>query len=200
MIRRILALTLAGLVVALAHSFAVAEDKKAEMVPNPYYTGWKDFKKGTTATHDEKTVYGPETEKFIPGGIDHKTVLYKLQEVSPDKAVVQTRVIDHDFFSTIESAPTKISYPAEVNKAYFESFLYNVGAKLTDGEATVMGKKVACKIFQGTSKSGDEETTKKITFSKEVPGGIIERITTVKSGGKVTAETTVTLKEYKIAE
>lgn len=198
--RRILALALMGLVGAVAQSQATAQDKKADTVPNPYYVGWKAFKKNTTATVEEKTVYGGDSAKLVPGGVDSKTILYKLVEVGGDKAVVQTRVIERDFLSTIESAPTRITYPATVDKAHFEALVHEAGAKLTDAEVMVLGKKTACKVFMGSSKNGTEETTKKIVFSASVPGGIVEQVTTVKSGDKLVAQTTVKLKDFKAAE
>jgi hypothetical protein len=194
-----LSLALLAVIACLVIGPVVAQEK-GEMVTNPHYHGWKDFKKGTTATMEEKTVYHDESEKFVPGGVDFKTVHYKLLEVTPEKAVVETRVIDHDFLSSIESAKTKITYPAKVDKAAFEAVVHDVGAKLTDAEVEVLGKKVMAKVFTGTHKIGPEETMKKITFSKDVPGGIVERVTTVKRDGKVVTETTVKIKEFKAAE
>ena len=66
MFRRLLSLALVALVVALVGGPLAAQDKKGETVPNPYYLGWKDFKKNTTATVEEKTVFGGEAAKTAP--------------------------------------------------------------------------------------------------------------------------------------
>lgn len=199
MIRRALSLVVIASVIAVGFGSAVAQEKAAT-VDNPYYAGWKDFKEKTTATHEEKTVYHGDAAKDVPADGDVKIVTYALSKVNPDNVVVTTTVVDYDFLSTIESAKTKITYPAKVNKANFEALLHKADAKLTDAKVTVMGKEVAAKVVTTSTKSGNEETDRKFTFSFAIPGGLIEKTTKVKVGGKLVAETTVTLKSYKVAE
>src|SRR6476620_10895451 len=104
-------LTLA-LAVALTLS-ARAEDDKDGMVDNPKYGFWTKFPVNSTSTYHEVTKHhGPEKENF-PGGVDEKTVTYKLQAKPKDKVVVLTTVVEEDFLSTVESSPTKITYPAK---------------------------------------------------------------------------------------
>jgi hypothetical protein len=201
MFRRILAIVLVSLIVPLAFGPVAAQDQKAEAVDNPYYMAWKDFKEKTTATHEERTVYSGEAAKMAPAGGELKVVTYTLTKVNPDSVVVSTEVAERDFLSTIVQAKTRIIYPAKVNKADLEALLQERGAKWTDTEATVPGgKKIAAKMLTTTIKNGPEETTRKTTFSYTIPGGIIEKVSTVKNDGKLVAETTVTLKSFKVAD
>ena len=94
-------------------SLGVRAADKDEMVENPYYKLWANHKEGSTVTLHEKTVFsGPEKEQY-PNGADEKEVTSKLLQVGRGSVVVQVTVTDHDFLSTIESAPTKKTYPID---------------------------------------------------------------------------------------
>ena len=104
--RWVVAAGVLGLAVPLAAGFRGDE----EMTENPYYKHWASFKKGTTAVHIEKTTFGDDATDELPGGVDEKTVKYKLVLVSPQRVVVESVVFEKEFLSTTESAPTKTSY------------------------------------------------------------------------------------------
>src|SRR5262245_17212556 len=82
-----------------------------EMTENPKYKFWANFKKGATSTYTQTTKFhGPE-KASLPGGVEHKTITYRLVSANKDRAVVLTTVVDKDFLSTVESAPTRVTYP-----------------------------------------------------------------------------------------
>ena len=199
--RCLLAAGVLGLVVSLAAGFGGEE----EMADNPYYKHWAGFKEGTTVVHTEKTSFGDDASDELPGGVDEKIVRYKLLSVSPKRVVVEAIVFEKEFLNTTEAAPTKIIYPAKVNKAYLDAMLLAAGAKY--GQSTLkvkMGKEeetFKCKTIEGTRKKKGEEVHQKFWLSKEVPGGIVKRTrATMQGAGKLVAETTTLLRAYKVAE
>jgi hypothetical protein len=199
--RWVLAAGVLGLAVSLAPGFG-GDGEKAE---NPYYKHWAGFKEGTTVVHLEKTTFGDDATSELPGGVDEKIVRYKLLSVSPKRVVVEAVALEKEFLHTTESAPTKIIYPAKVNKAHLDAVLLAAGAKY--GEETLkvkVGKdemEIKCKTIEGTRKQKGEEVTQKFWLSTEVPGGIVKRTRTTTHGpGKMVAETTILLRSFKVAE
>jgi len=198
--RWVLAAGVIALVVSLAPGFGGGE----ETTENPYYKHWASFKEGTTVVHTEKTTFGDDATDELPGGVDEKTVIYKLVSVSPKRAVVERVVLDKEFLSTTESAPTKISYPAKVNKAHLEAVLLAAGAK--HGAETLkvkLGKgekAIKCMTIAGTRKKEGEEVRQEFWLSTAVPGGIVKRTRATMRDGKLVAETTTLLRSYKVAE
>ena len=188
-----------GLAVSLAPGFGADE----ETTENPYYKHWAGFKEGTTVVRTENTTFGDDATDELPGGVDEKTVEYKLVSVSPERVVVETTITEKGFLSTTESAPTKIIYPAKVKKAYLDAMLLAAGAK--HGEETLkvkVGKEemeVKCKTIAGTRKKKDEEVRQKFWLSTTVPGGIVKRTRVTMRDGKLEAETTTMLSSYRVA-
>jgi hypothetical protein len=184
--------------VMLSGVFAVSRaEKGGEMVDNPKYKFWANFKPGATSTYDEATKFhGPE-KASAPGGVERKTISYRLLSVTKDKAVVLTTVVEEDFLQTVESAPTKITYPAKVKKADLQAFLDEWNAKDGPEETIKVGsKEVKCKVKAGTQKEEGSTVVAKICFSETVPGGVVLHTRTTKEGDKVVAETTTTLKSF----
>src|SRR5262245_63136347 len=121
-------LVLAGWL-SLSVAAGPAEDGKDGMTENPKYRFWAKFKPGATSTYTQTTkLHGPE-KASLPGGVEHKTITYRLLSVSKDKVVVMATVVEEDFLSTVESAPTRITYPAKVKKANLEAFMQEWSAK-----------------------------------------------------------------------
>jgi hypothetical protein len=198
--RWVVAAGVLGLAVSLAAGFGGDE----ETTENPYYKHWASFKKGTTVVLTEKTTFGDDATDELPGGVDEKTVKYKLVSVSPKRVVVETTVIEKEFLNTTESAPMKITYPAKVNKAHLEAVLIAAGAKR--GEETLKvrvgkeEKEIKCNTIAGTRKKKSEDVKQKFWLSPTVPGGIVKRTRATMRDGKLVAETTTSLRSYSVAE
>jgi hypothetical protein len=197
--------SLSGLVavaaLAVLPSAAARAEEKDEMVPNPKYVYWANCKPGSTVTHIETTKFADAQAKLLaPDGIDVKEITYKLLSVSPEKVVVETVVVEHDFLSTIEQAPTKITFPAKIKKAHLEAIMREANAKPGEETIAVLGKQTMCKTFSGNYKEGDDQIERKIWFTDAVPGGIVQQTRTSKRDGKMVAETTVMTKAFKKAE
>jgi hypothetical protein len=184
---------LAGMVVlACGLSRASAEEAADEMVDNPLYKGWVGFHPGARATVKEKTV-------MADGSTEEKEIAYRLEKVSDKGAVVHTSVVTRELLSRIETAPTKIVYPAKVNKADLEAAVLNLNAKRGTETLKVLGKDLECMTFEVTRKKGNEEVKSKIWRSATVPGGIVKRVRTTSEDGKLVATTTTTLASYRVA-
>jgi hypothetical protein len=169
-----------------------------EMVTNPFYKYWATGKKGSTVTTVEKTAFpGPEKNAY-PDGVDEKVITSTLLEVTPEHVVVQVVVIEREFLDTIESAPTKKTYPAKVKKANLLGGLHGVEPKVGEEPLEVLGKKLTCTTFSGTEKKEGTEVDHKIWASDKVPGGIVKHTRVLKQDGKVVADTTIAVKSYKM--
>ena len=171
-----------------------------EMVTNPRYKGWADFKPGATVTHKEKTRFpaGSPAGKYYPAGVDERDVTYKLVSVSPDKVVVETVVLDYELLSQVEAAPTRIIYPAKVKRAYVEEAHERLKVKEGKEDVEALGKTYKCEWYETTRTTSDGEVvTRKRWIAAEVPGGILKEVTVTKKGDQVIAETTTTALEMK---
>ncbi len=141
-----------GMVLVVSPLLAVQAAEGDEMVANPLYKYWANHKPGSTVTLLEKNVLaGPEKEQF-PDGIDEKVVTTKLLKVTPDNVVVEVTVTERDFLKTVESAPTKTTYPAKVKKSHLQAGLHGVDPKIGKDTLTLVGKKFDCTTLSGTEK------------------------------------------------
>jgi hypothetical protein len=170
---------------------------KDEMVVNPYYKFWSKHKSGSTVTLVEKTAFtGPEKE-LVPDGIDEKEITYKLLSSTPDSVTVQVVVLEREFLSSVESAPTKKIYPAKVTPANLHAGLHGVDPKRGEEALEVLGKKLMCLTVSGTEKKEGTEIEHKVWLSETVPGGIVKHHRVTKQNGKTVADTTIAVKSYK---
>jgi hypothetical protein len=185
--------------VLLSGGFAAgrAADDGDEMVENPKFKLWASFKPGAHSTYTEATKYhGPE-KASVPGGVERKTISYRLLSASKDKVVVLTTVVEEDFLSTVESAPTRITYPAKVKKANVQAFLQEWNAKEGKDETIkVGGKDITCKVRAGSQKVEGGMVEAKFCYSDAVPGGVVLHTRTTREGNAIVAETTTTLVSF----
>ena len=185
------------LVVLLTGVAAGRAADKADLVDNPRFKFWANFKPGATSTYTQTTKFHGAEKASVPGGVEQKTITYRLLSVSKDKVVVLTTVVEEDFLSTVESAPTRITYPAKVKKENLQAILQEWNAKEGEDETIkVAGKEVKCKVRGGSSKVEGGTVEAKICYSDTVPGGIVLHTRTTRDGDTVVAETTTTLKSF----
>ena len=193
MLRRFLPALAALTCLALATARGADAD---EMVTNPRYKGWADFKPGATVVHKESTKFpaGSPQGKYYPRGVDEREITYKLVSLTPEKAVVETVVLDYELLSQVEAAPTRIIYPAKVKRAYVEEAHERLKVKEGKEDVEVLGKTHKnCEWYETTRMTADGEVvTRKRWIAAEVPGGIVKEVTVTKKGDQVIAETTAT--------
>ena len=171
--------------------FANAGDGKEEMVDNPAYASWANHKIGSTSTVLEKTTYSNEKDPTP----DEKVVTYTLSKVSPEGVVVQAVVVEQALLGTVESAPTKHTYPAKLKKSYLAVAAPDLNS--TQGEETISwnGRDLKCKTLTGSFVKDGETVEFKPWTNAEVPGGVVKRTRTVKEKDN-TITTTITLQSY----
>jgi hypothetical protein len=177
----------------------LAADSKDETVDNPFYKGWASSKVGSTVTHRETVRFpkdSPESKDY-PDGISTKDVTYTLLELTPEKAVVKTVVLDYEFFSTIEAAPTKITYPAKVKKTYLAELMSARGIKEGDEEIEALGKTYKCHTYEATIKSDSGVITRKTWANPAIPGGIVKRTNITHLGDKLVSEGTISVLKFE---
>src|SRR6476661_2164348 len=106
--------TFLGLAVVLM--FARSAYPGDDLVDNPMYKFWGSFKPGSTSVYHEVTKHSGAEKASLPGGKEDKLISYKLLSVDDKKAVVQVVVVEQEFLGALESAPTKMIYPAKIKK------------------------------------------------------------------------------------
>jgi hypothetical protein len=161
------------------------------MLDNPMYTGWAGFKPGATATVVEKTTYSGDTNP-IP---DQKVITYTLVSVSADKVVVRAVVVERELLGTVESAPTKHTYPAKLKKSYLAVAAPDLNAKKGEETITWKGKPIKCHTLYGSFKKEGEAVKFKAWINDNIPGGMVKRTRTTKQKDE-TITTTITLQSY----
>jgi hypothetical protein len=189
------------LVLAVLLSSGVAASRAADetdgMTENPKYKFWANFEPGATSTYTQATKLQGAEKATVPGGIERKTITYRLLNTNKGRAVVLTTVVEEDFLSTIESAPTRITYPAKVKKANLEAIMQEWSAKESEEESIKAGdKEISCKVRSGSHKVEGGTVEFKIYYSATVPGGVVKHTRVTKEGDKVVAETTTTLVSF----
>ena len=191
MLRTIRALLASGILVVFLPLPATAGEKDDEMVDNPMYTAWAKFKPGATSTVSQHTTYSGDTSP-VP---DRKTITYKLESVSPDKVVVSAVTVEQEVLGTIESPPTKHTYPAKLKKSYLAKAAPELQA--TKGEETITweGKEIKCRTLSGSYKKEGDTVEFKFWINDSVPGGFVKRTRTLKQKDD-TITTTTTLQSY----
>ncbi len=181
--------------------------EKAEMVANPAYKNWSEFKKGTSVTQKEividKSGDDPNTidATATPPGPNERLITYKLIDKSPERVVVQKIITEVEGGNLVEHPPLRIIYPARIAKKYTDQG--HPKSKVEDfkeGEEalTVQGKKIDCHWVESRIKIGDEESIAKVWAASDVvPGGTVRAITVKKQGGKVLFETKLDVVDIK---
>jgi hypothetical protein len=191
MLRTIRALLATGSLFVLLPLLGAAAGDKDEMVDNPWFAAWAGFKPGATATVVEKTTYSGDTNP-IP---DEKVVTYTLLSVSADKVVVRAVVVEQELLGTVESAPTKHTYPAKLKKSYLAVAAPDLNAKKGEDTITWKGRPIKCQTLYGSYKKEGEAVEFKAWLSDRIPGGVVKRTRTTKQKDE-TITTTITLQSY----
>ena len=189
MLRTIRALLATGSLFVLLPLLGAAEGD--EMVENPMYAAWAGFKPGAAATVLEKTTYRGN-QNPVP---DEKVVTYTLLSVSADKVVVRAVVVEQELLGTVESAPTKHTYPAKLKKSYLAVAAPDLNAKKGEDTITWKGRPIKCQTLYGSYKKEGEAVEFKAWLSDRIPGGVVKRTRTTKQKDE-TITTTITLQSY----
>ena len=189
------ALLATGALFVLLPLLATAGADQDEMVDNPMYAAWAGFKPGATATLHETTTYANDKNP-IP---DRKVVTYTLLSVAADKVVVRAVVVEQELLGTVESAPTKHTFPAKLKKSYLAVDAPDLNAMKGEESITWKGKEVKCKTLYGSYKKEGDTVEFKAWINDRVPGGVVKRTRTTKQKDD-TITTTVTLQSYQAGQ
>ena len=189
------ALLATGALFVLLPPLATAGADQDEMVDNPMYAAWAGFKPGATATVVEKTTYSDDKNP-VP---DEKVVTYTLLSVAADKVVVRAVVVEQELLGTVESAPTKHTFPAKLKKSYLAVAAPDLDAMKGEESITWKGKEVKCKTLYGSYKKEGDTVEFKAWINDRVPGGVVKRTRTTKQKDD-TITTAVTLQSYQAGQ
>jgi hypothetical protein len=195
MLRKFLALLALGSLFGLLPLSEAADGDKDEMVDNPMYVAWAGFKPGATSTVVEKTTYSDD-QNPVP---DEKVVTYTLVSVSADQVVVRAVVVEQELLGTVESAPTRHTYPAKLKKSYLAVAAPELTAQKGEDTITFKGESIKCQTLSGSYKKEGETVEFKAWINDRIPGGVVKRTRTTKQKDE-TITTTVTLQSYAVAK
>jgi hypothetical protein len=160
--------------IAIIAIFA-APVRAAQVKENPEYAAWAKFKPGSTAV----------TVTELEGGGNKMTTerTSKLVEVSPDKLVLEVTSTVTAAGQTSTPTPRRQEVPAKKEET--------IATKdLPDEEVEAAGKKIKCKVREGTTMSGPAnskvEMKGKLYSSDTVPGGVVKMVLTSTRGTATT--------------
>jgi hypothetical protein len=193
MLRTIRALVVIGILFALPPLLSAAD--KDEDMDNPMYVNWAGFKPGSSATVAETTTYSDDKNP-VP---DRKLVTYTLLSVSADKVVVRAVVVEQEILGTVESAPTKHTYPAKLKKSYLAVAVPDLNHKQGEEMIKWKGKELKCKTLYGSYKKEGETVEFKAWIDSTIPGGVVKRTRTTKQKDD-SITTTIELQSYKVGK
>src|SRR5262245_50174756 len=190
-LRRVIAAT-GTLIVGLAGSVGAqtARPGPDEMVDNPPFANWAQFRPGTIVMQKE-VVSLPNGRKL------EQLITYKLVQKNKADVVVESTVKDKVAGAT-ESSRTLNTYPARV-KMRDVSTEPGPDVSVTEGkeEMTVKGRKLAVEWVEAVTRSGDDVWTEKMWTAREIPGGIVKQTVVHKRGDKLVSESVLEMTDFK---
>ncbi|MBC7783100.1 MAG: hypothetical protein H7144_04605 [Burkholderiales bacterium] len=165
----------------------------AEPVKNPEYENWAKFKTGAMSK--------VEVVSAAAGNETKQTIVTKLLEMSPEKAVVEMNI-------SMDMMGTKMDMPAQ--KREIKAMIDNTttptpkpdaGTKLpevkTSQETVKVGdKEIKCTVAEATSEQNGMKTVSKTWTSPEVPGQMVK--TEMKSTGTMDSTVNMKLVEFSV--
>jgi hypothetical protein len=187
------AVIFAGALIAGLACAAGAQSAKPgpdELVNNPPFVSWAQFKPGTTVMQKE-VVSMPDGRKL------EQLITYRLVQRNKERVVVEATVKDKMAGAT-ESSRTVSTYPAKV-KMKEVSTETGPDSSVTEGkeEMTVKGKKLTVEWIEAVIKSGDEVWTEKMWTAREIPGGIVKQTVVHKRGDQLITESVLEMIDWK---
>lgn len=191
MLRTMRAVLAIALFFSLLPVLAISAEDNEPMVDNPVYAAWASHKPGATCTVLEKTAYSNQKDPTP----DEKTVTYTLVSVSPESVVVRAVVVEQELLGTIESSPTKHTYPAKLKKSYLALAAPDLDAKQGEETLSWKGQEIKCKTLYGSYMKDGQAVEFKAWTDAAIPGGVVKRTRTVKEKGD-TITTTIMLQSY----
>ncbi len=175
-----------------ADAQAEVPPKAGDMVNNPPYAQWSQFKPGASVTVKE-------VDTQADGSVAEIVITSKLLSKSKTQVKVQTVVTlggAGKSSSVAERTQTIEEYPAKV--PYEQSQSPNTaGYSVTEGKESIelKGKPVEAEWVESTLTNGDEITVEKVWTTNDVPGGIIKQTMTRTHGAQV-VKTSTELVDY----
>jgi len=190
-LRRVIAAA-GTLIVGLACSVGAQSARPGpdEMVDNPPFANWAQFKPGTIVMQKE-VVSMPDGRKL------EQLITYKLVQKNKERVVVESTVKDKMAGAT-ESTRTLNTYPAKV-KMRDVSGETGPDVSVTEGkeEMTVKGNKLAVEWVEAVTRSGDDMWTEKMWTAREIPGGIVKQTVVHKRGAELLTESVLEMIDFK---
>lgn len=166
-----------------------------EMIDNPMYKHWAQFKPGTyVVTQSVQEAMGQKTESVTTT---------TLKSVSGDKVVLELASVTKVAGQEFKTPPQTMEHPARIEKyepEKTEGEKPDVKQKTKEGDEVVevAGKKIKTKWYDAVTDMGNMKTHTKSWMSDDFPGQIIKSTTRTEGETPMKVETKVL--EYKIVK
>jgi hypothetical protein len=164
--------------------------KPGQMIDNPPYTHWAQFKVGSSVTVKEVVT-------LTDGGVEEVVATSKLLSKDKDHLMVETVVAGADGDKGVgaaEETRTVTDFPAKVK---FERTHTppSAGYSVTEGKEVVdvNGKQAEAEWVEASSTHGDETVVEKVWTVQNVPGGIVKQTVVKKKAGKIVSQSSQSL-------
>lgn len=160
-------LTLCWLLLLIVAQGAMVWGEAAE---NPSYTQWAAFKVGTE-THYKQV-------SDIMGNKNEAEIVYRLVELTPEKAIVEMQTSMTLMGNKVPSAPVRLEHPARVDAAAAPAAAPadapKPDTKKGSEDVTVSGTTYTCTTMETTIDQAGSVMKSVIWFSDKIPGGLVK--------------------------
>ncbi len=159
-----------------ANATPTEHPKVGDVVNNPPFAHWAQFKPGASVSLKEVTT-------LPDGSVGVSTITSKLLSKSKKSVKVETVVStsgNGPFAASSETTRTVTEFPAKVH--YEDAQTLDPTYSVSEGKEVlaVKGKQFDTEWVESSAKNGEELTVEKLWTVQEVPGGIVKRTVTRK--------------------
>ena len=160
-----------------------------EMIDNPAYQNWAQFKPGSFVTLKSVTKVGETTSEV--------KMTQTLKEVTPEKAAVEMVMTMTAAGQEMKMPAQTTEYPAKIEKAEGEAAEKAEPVKVDEGseELTVNDKKIKTAWVKTEFTQEGTTTVSTVWTSDDIPGNVIKMVSETK--GPMTSTSEMTLVDFK---
>ncbi len=180
------------IVVAIFATLGTPALTSAQIVDSPQYLSWAKAGKGASVTLQSTTVMGDDPTPIT------STMVYKLRELNPDKAIIDMVTTTDQTGKTVTNSPQEFTirraFPLLPGIKKEDIGRPNDALEKGDETLKLAGKEFKAQWYTFKGRTDAGPSTTRTWMSDDVPGMLLKSVTTVP---KVKAVITLELIEFK---